>query len=133
MLKELIQRRLENLCTATTECLLWPKYNPLRRYVSIRFRGGNWAAHRVVWTLVYGEIPEGQQVLHTCDNVWCIAPDHLFLGTHEDNMIDKAQKGRAPAPPSAFKTQCKHGHELTGRQYSSKHDKYYRYCEVCHG
>ena len=34
-------------------------------------------------------------MLHRCDNPPCINPDHLFTGTHADNMLDKAQKGRS--------------------------------------
>ena len=52
-------------------------------------------AHRRAWILTYGEIPQGLQVLHSCDNPPCVNPKHLFLGTNEDNVKDKIQKGRA--------------------------------------
>lgn len=51
-------------------------------------------AHRKVWILLYGEIPDGLDVLHHCDNPICVRPNHLFLGTNADNMHDKAAKGR---------------------------------------
>lgn len=52
-------------------------------------------SHRVAWTLTNGPIPNGKHVCHHCDNPPCCNPEHLFLGTDDDNMRDKEQKGRA--------------------------------------
>lgn len=48
----------------------------------------------MVYKIFKGKIPAGLMVCHTCDVRNCINPDHLFLGTAQDNSTDMVQKGR---------------------------------------
>lgn len=64
-------------------------------YRSIGYKGKDLLAHRVSYEFFFGDIPPDLQVLHKCDNRLCVNPDHLFLGTQKDNMVDCSNKGRA--------------------------------------
>ena len=52
------------------------------------------SAHRVSYEAYNGEIPKGLVVRHKCDNPSCINPDHLELGTQQQNVADRENRGR---------------------------------------
>lgn len=66
-------------------------------YAYFTYKGTQYRAHRWVWTYFVGQIPSGLFVCHKCDNPPCVRLDHLFLGTHSDNMKDCVKKGRHTA------------------------------------
>lgn len=67
-------------------CLEWTAARDRYGYGRQQFRGGVWLAHRVAWTLVNGEIPEGLEVNHKCWNPACVNVEHLNLATRSENM-----------------------------------------------
>jgi hypothetical protein len=93
--------------------------------------------HRVSWRLHYGEIPAGMFVCHTCDNRPCCRPDHLFLGTVQDNNADRDAKGRnrpevmlaVIAAERRARTSCKRGHPYDEVNTYWNRDK--RICRIC--
>lgn len=53
-------------------------------------------AHRIAYMLQKGHLPDGLQVLHSCDNPECMNGKHLFSGTQKQNLDDMRAKGRTP-------------------------------------
>lgn len=100
-LLERMQRK--SVRDAETGCLVWlgcrigNKLGSGHGYIQRGSRGeGRVLLHRASWEMVNGPIPEGQSVLHRCDNPPCWEPSHLFLGTRADNVRDAASKNRLP-------------------------------------
>lgn len=101
-----IQERFWKYVHKTENCWLWTASLTNGGYgrVSVGFKA--LIAHRVSYELTYGPIPKEMMVLHDCDRLYpagdityraCVRPDHLFLGTHADNMADRNRKGRQAA------------------------------------
>ena len=78
----------------TNHCWFWVGNTFRSGYGVFKVGGKNRQAHRIAWELTHGEIPPQKSVCHTCDTRNCVNPAHLFLGSHQENMIDKRNKGR---------------------------------------
>lgn len=80
----------------TETCWLWLGDKDRRGYGRVRrreFSARTVQAHRYAWFLTHGDWPD-LLVCHRCDIPNCVNPEHLFLGTHQDNMDDMWRKGR---------------------------------------
>jgi len=76
-------------------CLLWLAACNAAGYGLCGISRRSVLAHRLAWEAAHGPIPDGLHVLHKCDVPSCVNVDHLWLGSHQDNMADKFHKGRA--------------------------------------
>ncbi len=93
------------------KCIEWWGYVTAAGYGQV---GRNTPAHRHVWEECFGLIPQGLYVLHKCDNHPCVNPNHLYLGSSLDNVLDRAERGFQGAPEMwRARTHCSAGHEYT--------------------
>lgn len=80
------------------ECWEWQAGKSNKGYGRLWVNGDNVNAHVFSYELHNGPIPRGLFVLHKCDNRRCVNPNHLFLGTQQDNIDDMRAKGRESYP-----------------------------------
>lgn len=83
------------------DCWEWAGSRNRAGYGVVRMTDSSFPAHRVSYELFIGPIPEGWCVCHRCDNPPCCNPNHLFVGTKDDNNQDKVAKGRNAATLAA--------------------------------
>lgn len=96
IVKPAVDRFLEKVSIdPISGCWLWRGAKELRfGYGKFRHHGISKNAHRASWELFHGPIPSELFVCHTCDVPGCVNPEHLFLGTSDDNNKDRAAKNR---------------------------------------
>lgn len=94
--QESIERFLASIEPITESgCWIWMlRLAKESGYGEFHFYGTTELAHRVSYKLFVGDIPSGLFVCHKCDVRECVNPNHLFVGTHRDNMRDMVRKGR---------------------------------------
>jgi hypothetical protein len=77
-------------------CWEWQGKISKNGYGYIQHKKKHMLTHRTSYETFIENIPFGLCVCHKCDNKKCINPEHLFLGTHKDNIQDAKEKGRLP-------------------------------------
>lgn len=105
----LIRERFMEKIQQTEMCWIWTGLvspNGYGRFFVNR-RIGMMHAHRVAWIVFFRFIPNGFHVLHRCDNKLCVNPEHLWLGSREDNMKDMVEKGRSQRGSRHWKAKLK--------------------------
>lgn len=109
-----------------TRCWEWNGSRHGKGYGHLQVGRSNHKAHRVSYVVAFGNIPQGLQALHHCDNPPCTNPDHLFLGTNQDNVSDKVRKGRQArsGPTSPARGESNGKHKLTNAQIEDIRRRY---------
>jgi len=88
------EQRFWSKVNKTESCWLWTGHCNYDNYGEFCFNSKTVGAHRYSYILHNGEIAKGLVVRHTCDNPPCVNPNHLFIGTHQDNMNDMVERNR---------------------------------------
>lgn len=93
---ELIKKFEDKIFFASPDgCWYWIGITNTLGYGRFSHEGKEFYAHRISYLIYRGQFSIELDILHSCDNPLCVNPNHLFLGTHDDNMKDMAKKGRA--------------------------------------
>lgn len=131
MRKSPIQRFFTFIDCPGQDCWEWHgARSGANRYGSFKLKGAMVSAHCAAWLLLRGPIPDGLWVLHNCDNKPCVNPDHLYLGTPEDNARDRTMRS-SYVDPRRHQESCKYGHPLSGENLYISPTQGNRHCRTC--
>lgn len=93
-------------------CWEWTAARDSNDYGRVRWEGSAALAHKVIWELLVGPVPEGLELDHLCRNPPCVNPDHLEPVTHAEN-IRRGMWSKGRAAQQVARTACANGHEYT--------------------
>lgn len=107
---------------AAASCWTWDGWHNDAGYPYVRYEGRDQPAHRVVYKLLVGPIPEGLELDHLCVNPACVRPAHQEPVTHAENMRRIASR----------QTSCRReGHDWTDPRNVRTRPNGRRYCAEC--
>jgi hypothetical protein len=113
--------RVMNKVLVGDGCWMWTS-TVAGRYGQIRYKGRQYPAHRFMYEMMIGPIPDGLQLDHLCRNNLCVRPDHLEPVTCRENLRRGENSNRR-------KTHCPQGHEYTLE--NTEMNQHSRRCKEC--
>ena len=83
---------IEKIPTSESGCKIWPKYHRPNGYAFTKYNGIDWSVHRLSYYFHFTKPKRTEVIMHSCDNRACVAPEHLSLGTQQDNVDEEKVK-----------------------------------------
>ena len=118
----LIDRIIENSIPITESgCWIWLKATDKDGYGLIKVNRIMKRVHRLSYEIFKENIPSGMLICHKCDTPPCLNPEHLFIGTIQDNGQDYSNK----------KTVCKRGHAKSSGNIYYERKNNHKHCRIC--
>lgn len=102
--------RIEAKFSRGDGCWLWHAALDRHGYGAVYFEGRVQRAHRAVYRMLVGPVPEGLVLDHLCRTPACVRPDHLEPVSLQVNFA----RGLDPTRAKKAQTHCVHGHPLSG-------------------
>jgi hypothetical protein len=107
---------------ATGDCWEWLANRDKDGYGKLKVANVTYRAHRYVWELMVGPIPDGLVIDHLCRNRGCVNPDHMEPVTVAENL----HRGFSIQAQNARRERCPRGHEYRHTQGNG-----WRHCHEC--
>ena len=97
-IKEHLKKKIINYSEKcdVSGCWNWKMAKNSRGYAEISHNAKKERANRISYQAFKGEVPSHLFICHTCDNPACVNPDHLYIGTHQNNVDDKLKRNKQP-------------------------------------
>lgn len=89
-----LERFMDKVELDNNGCWLWTSTILRSGYGTMWYRGQTISAHRLSYQFYIGPVPERLHVLHLCDVKRCVNPEHLYAGTHQQNIQDRENRGK---------------------------------------